>query len=160
MIENFLAQTMASDWLEQAVAEYNDESFNRREEYVAQIHFPVSILEQILGWAFKSLPDEILVGIDVKDERIDPEILAMFQGEKHQENLFAGQGYRINEAKMVNRGDSYSVHHLPEEWTDEVFGSDRGPRAGENSIPRIKSTPSVDCAASASASLGIAGAFG
>ena len=53
MIENFLAQTMASDWLEQAVAEYNDESFNRREEYVAQIHFPVSILEQILGWAFK-----------------------------------------------------------------------------------------------------------
>ena len=32
------------------------------------------------------------------------------------------------EAKVVNRGDSYSVHHLPEEWTDEIFGYERGPR--------------------------------
>lgn len=130
MIENCLDSNMPSDWLEEAVAEYNDESYNRREEYVAQVHFPVTILEEILGWAFKSLPDEILVGLDVKNERIDPEIAVMYQGEKHKENLFAGQGYKISEAKMVNRGDSYSVHHLPEEWTDDIFGSDRGVRAG------------------------------
>ena len=130
MIENCLAPSMASDWLEEAVAVYNDESFNRREEYVAQIHFPVSILEEILGWAFKSLPDEILVGLDVKDERINPETSTMFQGDNHKDSLFAGQGYKISEAVMVNRGDSYSVHHIPEEWTDDIFGTDRGPRAG------------------------------
>ncbi|MEL0101404.1 MAG: hypothetical protein VW862_06865, partial [Euryarchaeota archaeon] len=87
---------MASDWLEEAVAVYNDESFNRREEYVAQIHFPVSILEEILGWAFKSLPDEILVGLDVKDERINHETATMFQGDNHKDSLFAGQGYKVN----------------------------------------------------------------
>ena len=101
MIENCLDSNMPSDWLEEAVAEYNDESYNRREEYVAQVHFPVTILEEILGWAFKSLPDEILVGLDVKNERIDPEIAVMYQGEKHKENLFAGQGYKISEAKML-----------------------------------------------------------
>ena len=111
MIENCLDSNMPSDWLEEAVAEYNDESYNRREEYVAQVHFPVTILEEILGWAFKSLPDEILVGLDVKNERIDPEIAVMYQGEKHKENLFAGQGYKISEANG-NRGDSYSVHHF------------------------------------------------
>ena len=30
---------MVSDWLADAVAIYNDESHNRREEYVAQVHF-------------------------------------------------------------------------------------------------------------------------
>ena len=130
MIENLLAWVMVSDWLAEAVAQYNDESFNRREEYVAQIHFPVSILEQIMGWAFKSLPDEILVGLDVVDEEINPEIKEMYQGENNKDSLFAGQGYKIGEAKLVNRGDSYSVHHLPEDWTDDIFGDDRGPRAG------------------------------
>ena len=63
-------------------------------------------------------------------ERNLPEVEVEFEGSNQKKNLFAGQGYRIHEAKMVNRGDSFSVHHLPEEWTDEVFGSDRGPRAG------------------------------
>jgi proteasome lid subunit RPN8/RPN11 len=121
---------MVSDWLADAVAIYNDESHNRRDEYVAQVHFPARILEDILGWALKALPDEILVGLDVSMERNLPEVEVEFQGSNQKKNLFAGQGYRIHEAKMVNRGDSFSVHHLPEEWTDEVFGSDRGPRAG------------------------------
>ncbi|HIH56851.1 MAG TPA: hypothetical protein HA287_00535, partial [Candidatus Poseidoniaceae archaeon] len=45
---------MVSDWLADAVAIYNDESSNRRDEYVAQVHFPARILEEILEWAFKS----------------------------------------------------------------------------------------------------------
>ena len=44
--------------------------------------------------------------------------------------LFQGQGYVIKEAHIVNRGDSYSVHHLPEDWTDDMFSADRGSRAG------------------------------
>ena len=71
---------MVSDWLADAVAIYNDESHNRREEYVAQVHFPASILEEILGWAFKSLPDEILVGLDVSQNRNLSEIEVEFQG--------------------------------------------------------------------------------
>ena len=34
----------------------------------------------------------------------------------------------MNEARIVNRGDSYSVHHLPEDWTDDIFAPDRGVR--------------------------------
>ena len=69
-----------SEWLEEALAVYNDESFNRREEYVAQVHFPAHILEQILEWAFKALPDEILVGLDVSTDRNLPEVENDFRG--------------------------------------------------------------------------------
>ena len=100
--------TMVSDWLADAVAIYNDESHNRRDEYVAQVHFPAKILEDILDWAFKALPDEILVGLDVSSNR-NCQVEVEFQGNNQRKNLFAGQGYRIHEAKMVNRGDSFSV---------------------------------------------------
>jgi proteasome lid subunit RPN8/RPN11 len=151
---------MVSDWLADAIAIYNDESHNRREEYVAQVHFPARILEDILEWAFKALPDEILVGLDVSELRNLPEIEVEFQGEKQRKNLFAGQGYRINEAAMVNRGDSYSVHHLPEEWTDEVFGSDRGPRAGRfthwlHTHPNCPAIPSEADASAAQSTDGV-----
>ena len=65
---------MVSDWLADAVAIYNDESHNRRDEYVAQVHFPARILEAILEWAVKSLPDEILVVLYVSRENILPDI--------------------------------------------------------------------------------------
>ena len=70
---------MVSDWLADAVAIYNDESHNRRDEYVAQVHFPARILEDILGWALKALPDEILVGLDVSMERNLPEVEVEFE---------------------------------------------------------------------------------
>ena len=44
--------------------------------------------------------------------------------------MFQGQGFVISEAHIVNRGDSYSVHHLPEDWTDDIFAPSRGARAG------------------------------
>jgi len=94
---------MVSEWLANALAIYNDESHNRRDEYVAQVHFPAPILEQILEWAFRSLPDEILVGLDVSKYQNLPEIEVEFRGINDKPNLFAGQGYRIHEAKMEPR---------------------------------------------------------
>ena len=151
---------MVSEWLSNALAIYNDESFNRREEYVAQIHFPSHILEEILEWAFKSLPDEILVGLDVSSEPIVKSVENDFKGSNSKSNLFAGQGYRINEAVMVNRGDSFSVHHLPEEWTDDIFGDNRGPRAGRfthwlHTHPNCPAIPSMADADAAQSTDGI-----
>ena len=69
-------------------------------------------------WALQALPDEILVGLDVNpDRKHNEEVQNAFEGNEHVSNLFGGQGYVIKEAHVVNRGDSYSVHHLPEEWT-------------------------------------------
>ena len=41
--------------------------------------FPQELLEDILGWAFKALPDEILVGLDVSMERNLPEVEVEFE---------------------------------------------------------------------------------
>ena len=122
---------MVSEWLRDAMRSYNQDSLKKADEYVAQVHLPGSILESILQWSFESLPDEILVGLEVNHELPhNSDVEKIFRGSEAIDGLFAGQGYVIAEAMMVNRGDSYSVHHLPEEWTDEVFGVDRGPRAG------------------------------
>ena len=48
-----------------------------------------------------------------------------------------------------------SIRLLPSTSSNHCSGPE-----GENLNPRIKSTPGVSCAASASAPLGIAGAFG
>ena len=146
---------MVSGWLTEAMAIYNDESHQKRESYVAQVHFPANILEQILEWAFKSLPDEILVGLDVDENQKNVKDAEMeFKSENEKSNLFAGQGYRVSEAHLVNRGNSFSVHHLPEEWTDEVFGSDRGPRAGRFThwLHTHPNCPAIPSEADASAS--------
>jgi len=122
---------MVSPWLKDAMSTYNRESQAKVDEYVAQVHLPGRILDSILSWAFEALPDEILVGLEVDSKKHHLlEVDARFSGKKSQDNLFAGQGLVIHEAVLMNRGDSYSVHHLPEEWTDEIFGAERGPRAG------------------------------
>lgn len=122
---------MVSPWLKEAMSAYNQDSQAKVDEYVAQVHLPGKILESILSWAFEALPDEILVGLEVDSKQHHlPEVDARFSGNKSQNNLFAGQGLVISEAVLMNRGNSYSVHHLPEEWTDEIFGVERGPRAG------------------------------
>ena len=122
---------MVSPWLKDAMRMYNSDSEAKADEYVAQVHLPGRILESILSWSLEALPDEILVGLEVDPKKSHrPEVDARFSGNKRKNNLFAGQGLVISEAVMMNRGDSYSVHHLPEEWTDEIFGAERGPRAG------------------------------
>ena len=98
-----------------------------RDAYAAQLHLPGPIFQDLVIWALQSLPDEILIGLDADSERKHiQEVEAAFEGQEHVPNLFGGQGYVIKEAHVVNRGDSYSVHHLPEEWTDDLFSGQRG----------------------------------
>ena len=92
---------------------------------------PGEVFQSLVWWALQSLPDEILVGIDIDAERPHrKEVETYFEGEESHSRLFQGQGYVMKEAHIVNRGDSYSVHHLPEDWTDDIFAPSRGARAG------------------------------
>ena len=53
-----------------------------------------------------------------------------YSGVQREVNLFEGQGYVLGEPHLVNRGDSFEVHHVPEEWMDEFFSDERGLRGG------------------------------
>jgi hypothetical protein len=122
---------MAEPWLEELMVSYNRESFQSKESYTAQIHLPSHVFEELVWWALQALPDEILVGMDIDSNAPHlPEVEHFFKGTEHTEGLFQGQGFRISEAHIVNRGNSYSVHHLPEDWTDDMFSTTRGSRAG------------------------------
>ena len=122
---------MVEAWLVDLMTAYNRESHAQRDGYLAQILMPGEVFQTLIWWSLQSLPDEILVGIDVDAHRPHQrEVEAYFEGDEVRNNLFQGQGYVLNEAHIVNRGDSYSVHHLPEDWTDDMFSSDRGSRAG------------------------------
>ena len=126
-----LSRTMVEAWLVELMTTYNEESYRSREAYTAQIHLPGSVFENLVWWSLQALPDEILVGLDIDaDAHHIEEVDERFRAEESTFNLFQGQGYRIKEAHIVNRGDSYSVHHLPEDWTDDMFSSSRGSRAG------------------------------
>ncbi len=110
---------------------YNLESYDSRNSYAAQLHMPGEIFQNLVWWALKSLPDEILVGLDIDfNQQQNQQVDELFSSAQQVEGLFQGQGYLINEAHIVNRGDSYSVHHLPEDWTDDIFAPSRGARAG------------------------------
>lgn len=110
---------------------YNLESYDSRNSYAAQLHMPGEIFQNLVWWALKSLPDEILVGLDIDfNQQQNQQVDELFSSKQQVEGLFQGQGYLINEAHIVNRGDSYSVHHLPEDWTDDIFAPSRGARAG------------------------------
>jgi hypothetical protein len=86
-------------------------------------------LETILNWAFKALPDEILIGFDPLDTmQMDAEVIEACCGAEHDGDLFAGQSFVIGEPHLVNRGNSFSVHHVPEEWIDDLFSNNRGSR--------------------------------
>ncbi len=122
---------MVEAWLERAAADYNRVSFDRRDGYPATIHLPLRHLQTIIEWAFQSLPDEILVGFDADGERPHrSDIDEAFEGDDRRFGLFQGEGLVLGEPHLVNRGDSYTVHHVPEEWVDELFAVDRGSRGG------------------------------
>lgn len=123
--------TMVEQWLAELMASYNKDSMAQKRQYAAQVHVDGMTLQEIVWWALQSLPDEILVGMDVNAHRpVLPEVQQAFQSDEERQNLFQGQGYIVDEAHIVNRGDSYSVHHLPEEWIDGIYSQDRGTRAG------------------------------
>ena len=122
---------MAEQWLEELMASYNLDSINSKNSYAAQIHLNGELFENLIWWGLQSLPDEILVGMDIDSD--SPHLLEVedfFRSEQHVDGLFQSQGYQINEAHIVNRGNSFSVHHLPEDWTEDMFSSNRGSRAG------------------------------
>ena len=126
-----LNDKMIEAWLEEIMTSYNQESYDARDSYAAQLHMPGEIFQDLVWWALKSLPDEILVGLDIDyNRKQNPEVDELFASNQQVDGLFQGQGFLINEAHIVNRGNSYSVHHLPEDWTDDIFAPSRGARAG------------------------------
>ena len=130
---------MVNDWLLQAAVSYNQRSKEFRDDYAAILLMPVGTLSMIIDWTFKSLPDEILVGIDPDLELPHPvDVDEEFTGTDFQPGLFAGQGYVMGKPHLVNRGDSFSVHHVPEEWIDDSFAEDRGSRGGGSLIGSIR----------------------
>ena len=54
----------------------------------------------------------------------------VLRGSDFEDGLFSGQGYVLGNPHLVNRGDSFSVHHVPEEWMDGLFDDSRGVRGG------------------------------
>ena len=85
---------------------YNQDSFQSRESYTAQIHLPGHLFEELVWWALQALPDEILVGLDIDAQTPHvPEVQALFQSSEHTDCLFEGHGFIIGEANMVNRVD-------------------------------------------------------
>jgi|TARA_B110000196_G_scaffold31726_2_gene24047 proteasome lid subunit RPN8/RPN11 len=122
---------MVAGWLLDAARTYNAQSRLNRDAYTAVLLMPVETLATILDWTFQSLPDEILVGMDPDHERANPkDVVEAYSGADHTNGLFAGQGQLLGQPHLVNRGDSYEVHHVPEEWVDGLFAADRGSRGG------------------------------
>lgn len=120
---------MVAPWLIEAATSYNRTSVQNRDGYSAFVLLPVRHLETIMRWAFEALPDEILIGFDpLQSTPVREEIVETCGGADYREDLFAGQAFVIGEPHLVNRGDSFSVHHVPEEWVDELFAVDRGSR--------------------------------
>tara|TARA_B100000029_G_scaffold83628_1_gene74492 strand:+ start:1663 stop:2340 length:678 start_codon:yes stop_codon:yes gene_type:complete len=120
---------MIPQWLHDAARVYNAHSLANRDAYAAVLLMPIQNLATILDWTFQSLPDEILVGMDVDNERANPkDVVERYLGVDYDAGLFAGQGYLLGQPHLVNRGDSYEVHHVPEEWMDGLFAQDRGSR--------------------------------
>lgn len=120
---------MVASWLVEAATTYNAHSLEERDGYPAFVLLPSRHLEAILAWAFEALPDEILIGFDPEPGVLsDRALVDRLAGVEHRGDLFAGQGGVIGGPHLVNRGDSYSVHHVPEEWVDDLFSADRGSR--------------------------------
>ena len=147
-------------WLVSAMTNYNHASLEKKEAYVASIHMPGKILAELVSWCFQSLPDEILVGIDVDNNKPhNSDVEELFRGHDHRHGLFAGQGFVIGDAQIVNRGDSFSVHHLPEEWTDGIFAESRGTRGGRFThwLHTHPNAPAIPSGADADAAQGTEG---
>ena len=113
---------MVEPWLLDAAVAYNRQSFEQKDGYVGLILLPIEHLETVLNWSFQSLPDEILVGFDPNQNLPhNQEIHDFFIGSDHREELHQGERLVLGEPHLVNRGDSFSVHHIPEEWVTMYF---------------------------------------
>ena len=59
-----LIRLMVDEWLVKSAQKYNKQSLDDKDSYPAIILMPITTLEKIINWTFRSLPDEILIGID------------------------------------------------------------------------------------------------
>ena len=114
------------DWLLGAAEAYNLDSYEQRERYATHLLIPIETMRTVIRWSMESIPDEVLIGFDPDPERPNPERVEEVFGPA--QSTFSGFGYLLGEPHIVNVGDSYSVHHVPEEWTDGVFSEERGAR--------------------------------
>ena len=114
------------DWLLDAASSYNRDSYDQRDRYSTHLLIPVETLRTVIEWSMESIPDEVLIGFDPDAERPNPEHVDDAFG--HSQSVFSGHGYLLGPPHIVNVGDSFSVHHVPEEWTDGVFSEERGAR--------------------------------
>ncbi len=136
---------MKGDWLEEAAAKYNHDSFEQRERYSTHLLIPVEVLRTVIRWSMESIPDEVLIGFDPDHGKPNPETVEEVFGPA--KSSFAGYGFLLGEPHIVNVGDSFSVHHVPEEWTDGVFSEERGARGARfasflHSHPQAYARPS------------------
>ncbi len=115
-----------SDWLLGAAEAYNLDSYEQRERYSTHLLIPIETMRTVIRWSMESIPDEVLIGFDPDPERPNPERVEEVFGPA--QSTFSGYGYLLGTPHIVNVGDSYSVHHVPEEWTDGVFSEERGAR--------------------------------
>ena len=115
-----------SDWLLGAAEAYNLDSYEQRERYSTHLLIPIETMRTVIRWSMESIPDEVLIGFDPDPERPNPEKVEEVFGPS--QSTFSGYGYLLGTPHIVNVGDSYSVHHVPEEWTDGVFSEERGAR--------------------------------
>ncbi len=115
-----------SDWLLGAAEAYNLDSYEQREMYSTHLLIPIDTMRTVIRWSMESIPDEVLIGFDPDPERPNPQRVEEVFGPA--QSTFSGYGYLLGTPHIVNVGDSYSVHHVPEEWTDGVFSEERGAR--------------------------------
>ena len=115
-----------SDWLLGAAEAYNLASYEQRERYSTHLLIPIETMRTVIQWSMEAIPDEVLIGCDPDPERPNPEIVEEAFGPS--QSTFSGYGYLLGTPHIVNVGASYSVHHVPEEWTDGVFSEERGAR--------------------------------
>jgi hypothetical protein len=114
------------DWLLEAATSYNQDSYEQRERYSTHLLIPIETMRTVIQWSMESIPDEVLIGFDPDTERPNPESVEDAFGPS--QSAFSGYGYLLGTPHIVNVGDSFSVHHVPEEWTDGIFSEERGAR--------------------------------
>ena len=110
------------DWLLEAATAYNRDSYEQRDRYASHLLIPLETMRTVIRWSMESIPDEVLIGFDPNPERPNPDSVEEVFGPS--QSSFSGSGFLLGEPHIVNVGDSYSVHHVPEEWTCLLYTSD------------------------------------
>ena len=133
------------DWLLEAAATYNQESYEQRDRYGCHICFPVGTLWSVIQWSMEYFPEEVLIGFDPDSSKKNPDAVEDSFGPPT--SSFSGSGYLLGEPHLINVGDSFSVEHISEDWLDGALSVERGSRASRfssylHSHPQANAGPS------------------